>query len=77
MQISIVIFGFLVASATYLSNKAANRISELQAEKEVKTQQRLESTESINRDLKKQVEHLKTAPVDTKRLRGTIDGGTF
>lgn len=57
MQISIVVFGFLTASATYLSNKAANRISEIQAKKEIETHKRLEAAEEANKELRTKMDH--------------------
>lgn len=69
MQIAIVLFGFLTASATYLSNKAANRISDLQSKKEVKTQQRLEATEAANKVLQDELNNkFKISENHTKNL---------
>jgi hypothetical protein len=57
MQISIAVFGFFTASATYFSIKAANRISEIQSEKESETHKRLEATEAANKDLRAKMDH--------------------
>lgn len=35
----------------------------------------ISKSEAANRVLEKQIDRLKTAPIDTTRLRGVIDGG--
>lgn len=75
MQISIVVFGFLTASATYLSNKAANRISEIQAKKESETHKRLEATEAANKELQAKMDHTEKviAPPTISLTKKTIE----
>lgn len=75
MQFTMVILGFFTALAGYFSYKTANRISELQEAKDAAVLLRLEASELMSQKQKKQIEHLKTAPIDTIRLRGSIDGG--